>query len=305
MTWPAHYVERVNRAIDFIVQNCDQPIRLERIADVAGFSPFHFHRIFRSILGESTSEFAKRLKLERAIRMLSQNQWAATRPRSLTEIAFACGFQSSSDFSRCFKLKYGVSPRNFDVNGFRSRQRRAWHQATSEANGRHLLVGLKPGNNPDGFAARIRDVGPRKVAYVRVSNSFEDGAVPNAAFRMIEWAEKEGLADGQWLGYMWDDPEVVPHEKCRYDVGLVVPHVKAESEIGQLAFPAMTVAEIEICGPIELEMRAFDWLFGTWLPNSGYEPTNHPCFEAWRGRPYAKGLEHFELTIQLPITRCR
>ena len=50
-------------------------------------------------------------------------------------------------------------------------------------------------------------------------------------------------------------------------------------------------------------MRALDWLFGTWLPASGYVPTEQPCFEAWISRPFAHGTEHFELRVQIPVER--
>lgn len=40
----------------------------------------------------------------------------------------------------------------------------------------------------------------------------------------------------------------------------------------------LQVAQIEVRGRIDLEMRALDWLFGTWLPNSAYVPVNLPCF---------------------------
>ena len=65
----------------------------------------------------------------------------------------------------------------------------------------------------------------------------------------------------------------------------------------------MQVAEVEIRGPIDLEMRALDWLFGTWLPASGFVPTEQPGFEAWIGRPFAHGTNRFELVLQLPVER--
>jgi AraC family transcriptional regulator len=61
------------------------------------------------------------------------------------------------------------------------------------------------------------------------------------------------------------------------------------------------VAEVEIAGTIELEMRAIDWVFRTWLPSSGYAPASQPCFEAWNGAPFAHGMEHFELRMHLPV----
>jgi DNA gyrase inhibitor GyrI len=63
----------------------------------------------------------------------------------------------------------------------------------------------------------------------------------------------------------------------------------------------MTVAEVEMKGRIELEIRLLQWLYGSWLPRSKYVPADQPCFEAWRGKPFSHGFEHFELSIQLPI----
>ena len=65
----------------------------------------------------------------------------------------------------------------------------------------------------------------------------------------------------------------------------------------------MQVAEIEVRGPIDLEMRALDWLLGTWLPASGFAPSDQPCFEAWIGRPCVHGTERFELLVQMPVER--
>ena len=295
------YVSRVNRAIDFILGHIDQPLNLEIVAKAACFSPFHFHRIFRSLVGESLNEFVKRVRLERALKLLTQQSWSNSRGQTLTEIAFACGFASSSDFSRCFRQKFGVPPSEFDVESFRHQRRNEWQECVTEPGDRHLLEGLPAGSNPDGFEVSIRELPPRCVAYIRVPDPYQPDAVELAAKRLVEWAEEQGLADGQWLGYMWDDPEVVDHRKCRYDVGLVVPDVKPKGEIGRFDFPRMRVAEVELRGGIDLEMRCLDWLFKTWLPSSGYYPCDHPNFEAWIGRPFAHGNSYFELLAQIPI----
>ncbi|PYJ16799.1 MAG: hypothetical protein DME94_04430 [Verrucomicrobia bacterium] len=74
-TTPLDYADRINRAINFVLNNLDRPIRLEQVARVACFSPFHFHRIFRSLIGESLNEFVKRVRLERALAMMSRKIW--------------------------------------------------------------------------------------------------------------------------------------------------------------------------------------------------------------------------------------
>jgi AraC family transcriptional regulator len=284
------YVERVNRAVDYVTQNLAEPLRLEDVARAACFSTYHFHRVFRALMGETLAAFVKRVRLERAVYLLSHREGA-----SLTDIALACGFSSSSDFSRSFRGRYGVPPRAFDIERFRAERRQAM-------NAELKLTTLPAGENPDGFAVTLRELPARRVAYLRVQRPYEADNVPRAIARLVAWADARGLAAGEWLGYQWEDPEIVPLDKCRYDVGVVVPEgTLAEGEVSIATFSPMRVAEVEIAGSIELELRALDWLFRTWLPASGYAPAHQPGFEVWNGRPFAHGMEHFEIRLHLPV----
>jgi AraC family transcriptional regulator len=157
--------------------------------------------------------------------------------------------------------------------------------------------------NPDKFRVRIRDIPARSVAYIRVSRPYQGDAVLRAAERLVAWAERQSLANGQWLGYQWDNSEITPLEDCRYHVAVEAERFTPKGEVGRYMFPTMVVVEVEIRGGIDLELRALQWLYGTWLPRSGYVPDDHPCFEAWLGRPFAHGTEYFELRVQLPIRR--
>ena len=290
------YVERVNRAIDHIVRNLAQPLMLEEVSDAAGFSSFHFHRIFKALMGETLNQFVKRQRLERALYLMSH----APR-RSLTEVALDCGFASSSDFSRSFKQRYGAAPRAFDLDTFRNSRREEFERLLSIQEGVPRFTTLPAGQNPDGFAVQLRDLPARTVAYIRVLDPYRVGVAQAACQRLLAWAIERGLADGQWLGYMWEEPEIVALKDCRYDVALVVDDVKPAGEIGRFEFPPMRVAEVIVRGGIALEARAIDWLYKTWLPRSGFVPDDQPAFEAWIGRPFAHGNEHFEIACQLPV----
>jgi AraC family transcriptional regulator len=162
---------------------------------------------------------------------------------------------------------------------------------------------LPAAHNPDGFRVKIRELPGRTVAYIRVFNPYRGDAVARATERLITWAERHSLADGQWLGYQWDNPEITSLEDCQYHIAVEAGRFVASGEIGRFTFPPMVVAQVEIRGGIDLELRALQWLYGTWLPRSGYVPDDQPGFEAFIGRPFAHGTEHFELYAQLPITR--
>jgi AraC family transcriptional regulator len=293
---PIDYVERVNRGIDHIVRNLAEPLSLEDVSEAAGFSPFHFHRVFKSLLGETLNQFVKRLRLERALYLMSHAPNC-----SLTEVALNCGFSSSSDFSRSFKQWYGAAPSVFDLETFRNSRREEFERVLSSREGGHRFTTLPAGQNPDGFEVRLRDLPARTVAYIRVFDPYREGVAQAACERLLAWAIERGLAEGQWLGYMWDEPEIVALKDCRYDVALVVDDVEPAGEISRFEFPPMRVAEVVLTGGIELEMRAIDWLYQTWLPRSGFVPDDQPSFEAWIGRPFAHGHEHFTIACQLPV----
>jgi AraC family transcriptional regulator len=291
----ATYVERVNRAIDHVVCHLQEPVRLNDLSRVARLSPFHFHRVFQALVGATPAEFVKRLRLEKALGIM-----ARPRPPSLTSIALLSGFSSSSDFARCFKQHFGVPPSAFDVKTWQTAHAAQLESIVDSAVG---AARLPPRNNPDQFRVRIRELPARSVAYIRVDRPYRGDGVFRAAHRLMDWADKHGLGHGQWLGYQWDNPEITSLDDCRYYIAVAAESFTARGEIGQFKFSPMIVADIELRGGVDLELRALQWLYGSWLPRSGYVPDDHPCFEAFIGRPFAHGSEYFELHIHLPIRR--
>jgi AraC family transcriptional regulator len=301
---PVDYVARVNLVLDHVLRHLDGALRLPDLARVAGFSPFHFHRVFGALMGEPLGQFIKRVRLERALQLMSLAETRGERP-PLTEIALACGFASSSDFSRAFKQRHGVPPSVFDIATWR-RVHRDELESLADAAHRHRLQRLPPGENPDGFTTELRDLPARTVAYIRVLDPYRGDGVREAARRLEAWAEARGLADGQWLGYQWENPEITALEHCRYDMAVEVPRdvpFESDGEVGRFEFPPLRVAQVELRGGVDLELRALDWLYTTWLPTSGYVPDDQPGFEAFMGRPFAHGGEYFELHAQLPVRR--
>jgi AraC family transcriptional regulator len=293
----AGYVERVNSAIDYIASHLDRPLRLREISRAARLSPFHFHRVFQSLVGVTPADFVKRRRLEKALGLMS-----GSRATSLTSIARACGFSSPSDFSRSFKQHYGVAPRAFDIAAWRDAHRDQL-EAVVHNSGCQRLERLPPRQNPDQFRVRIRDIPARSVAYIRVVRPYQGDGVVRAVERLVAWADRHGFADGQWLGYQWENPEITSLDDCQYYVAVEAAGFTPKGEIGRARFAPMIVAEIEIRGDLELELRALQWLYGAWLPRSGYVPDEHPGFEAWIGRPFAHGFERFEIRVQLPVRR--
>lgn len=196
-----------------------------------------------------------------------------------------------------------MPPSKFDVKAWRESHGAELEAMVYGSAERLHLDRLPAEQNPDGFKVSIRDLPARTVAYIRVRDPYCGGGVVGAVERLLKWTERHALADGQWLGYQWDNPEIVPLEDCQYHVAVEAERFIPKGEIGRFRFPPMTVAQVEISGGVDLELRALQRLFGGWLPRSGYVPDDHPCFEAWIGRPFAHGTEHFEGYAHLPVRR--
>lgn len=291
------YVERINRVLDYILADLTQPMGLSELAELADLSRFHFHRVFQAILGETPNEFVKRLRLEKSLYLMSFGK-----RRSLTSIAFDCGFSCSSDFTRSFKQRYGLAPSKFDLDAWRTENSQRVESATMKSP--FKPVKNRSRSNPDQFRVRIREMPARQVAYIRVSNPYQGDGVVQASKRLLAWAETQDLANGQWLGYQFENPKVTALENCHYCVAVAVTkEFKPSGEIGRYLFPRMLVAEVEMKGDIDLEIRLLNWLYGNWLPRSTYLPADYPTFQAWSGKPFSHGMTHFALCIHLPIKK--
>lgn len=101
------YLAAISRVVRFIGSALDETITPRQLADVAGFSPHHFHRIFRATVGESVMDFVRRLRLERAAYRLKTGR------EQVSTIAFDSGYGSQEAFARVFQAHYGKPPRDY------------------------------------------------------------------------------------------------------------------------------------------------------------------------------------------------
>ena len=102
------YQLRINKVTDYIHNHIDPPLSLQKMAGIACFSPFHFHRVFTILTGETPTDYIKRTRIEKAALLLKRNK-----ELSATEIARLCGFSSLSLLSRNFRLHFSMTIREF------------------------------------------------------------------------------------------------------------------------------------------------------------------------------------------------
>src|SRR5262249_6308376 len=209
------YKERILRVLIHIQTHLDKTLSLDDLAGLAHFSPFHFHRIFRGMVGESVKEHIRRLRLERAAHRLKFSDLPVTR------IAFEAGYETHEAFTRAFSSMFGAAPAQFrQTHGavpFPSVASGIHFSADGpltdfqvwQTVGRELTVCIRP--VPVMHIAFMRHIGPYNQVGETWGKLFSQ-AVPRGLFG----------PHTKIVGVVHDDPEVTPSERMRYDAGLTV-----------------------------------------------------------------------------------
>ncbi len=89
----------------FIDRRLFEPVTLADLAAAAGYSPYHFTRLFAAHFGETPMDYLRACRMQRAAQRLG-----AIDPPALIELALDCGFESQEAFTRAFRKRFGVPP---------------------------------------------------------------------------------------------------------------------------------------------------------------------------------------------------
>lgn len=314
----AEYIGRINRVLDYIEENLDSELTLKMLAKVANFSEFHFHRIFKSIAGETLNQFIQRRRAEKAAAMLIGNP-----TKSITEIAFDCGFSGSAAFARVFKDYFGISASQYRGDkGFINSNICKTNSKIDETQSNigkdiHLIsytIDSVNGNqlwrykmNANEVKVEVKDLPQMHVAYLRHIGPYKgnEKLFQGLFEKLCSWAGPRGLIrpnETQFLSVYHDDPEITEEEKQRTDVCITVPeNTKVEGKIGKMTIPGgkYGVGHFEIF-PTEYQ-RAWYNVMGAWLPESGYQCDDRPCFEMYLNDPKQHPQGKHIVDICIPV----
>jgi len=275
------YVGRINRVIDYIRANLIGDLSLEALAQVANFSPYHFHRLFTAIVGETVNAHIRRIRMQRAASQLIYN------PKlSITRIATDCGFSSPSSFARDFRRAFDMSASQFRTGGHDSV---AKFREGLQQEGVEFLADSGPRTEWSAmeFSVEVKTMPEFHVAYIRHVGRYN--LIGNAFERLMRWAGPRGLLrfpETSMLAIYHDGPGVTPVAQLRSDACVSVPvGTPVDGEVGTMTIPGgkFAVAHIEI-DPMQYG-EAWDRLIGDWLPRSGYQPDDRLCYEMYLNDP--------------------
>ena len=276
----ADYARRITRVVDYIYENLDGDLSADRLAEVANFSTHHWHRIFHAMTGQTVAETVRRLRLHRAASdLLNANL-------SIEQAAKRAGYTSVEAFTRAFRMSYGEPP-----GAFRKKRLASYAIDFAKPNGDGM---------PEVTIKTIDDIElitlPHRGAYNTIGQTFE---------KLSLKAGTAGLLgpDSRMFAIYYDDPETVAEENLRSAAAFTTTN--AVRPTGG-AFEPVTItggrhAVLVHKGPYSDLAKSYQWLFGTWLPDSGEEAGDRPCFETYLNDPGQTAPPDLLTEIHLPL----
>jgi len=268
------YAQRLDPVLRWLAANPDATPDLHQLADLACLSPYHFHRVYRAMLGETVTATVQRIRMQRAAADLSSTD------TPLKNIAQRAGYESEAAFNRAFGALFGIPP---------GRYRAARSQPITPQELAMYPIAIED------FPGITLAVLPHR------GNEQEIGPVFSRAFML---AVSRGIAtpDAIGFGVYFDDPEQVPESQLRSLAGMAVaPDADIGQELERFEIPAGRCAVLKYTGPYNEMRKPYDWLFSEWLPASGMSPADFPMFEQYLNDPVNTPPAELQTLICLPL----
>ncbi|MDH5228967.1 MAG: AraC family transcriptional regulator [Gammaproteobacteria bacterium] len=265
------YEQRLEHVLRYIDDHLEHPLNLEHIAQTAYFSPYHFHRLFHALTGETPNALITRLRLERAA-----NQMLYQRKPSITDIALRSGFQTSSSFCNAFKKHFGINPSQWRKQNSKNGQvfinQLVDNQLMMKNETQHLE-----------FPVHQQKRKALHIAYASSRSGYDEQSIAQAWQKILAWAESQHLLNDktQYISIAFDNPDITQAHQCRYFAGIVIddPCLITPAGIAHYYLPAGDYAILQFNEDIALVPTAYQYLYKHWLLQSEFQAIDSPTFE--------------------------
>lgn len=273
------YQERLGRVTAYLHDHLDAGLDLNRLAEVAHLSPYHWHRVWHALHGETIAATVRRLRLQRA------SGYLANTALPVAQVARKCGYPNAQSFARAFRAVYGVTPVHYREHGGHV----AFREAAAQPGTASYEVEVR-------FVPAVRLAGiDHRGPYMNVGKAFEAAFVRFCA---------QGLARPgmRWMAVYFDDPFAVPESQLASRAGLSLPEDGTPAApLAGFELGGVTCAVLRHRGPYATMREAYRWLFGTWLVRTGYEAADLPVFEEYLNNPRDTAPADLLTEIFLPL----
>jgi len=268
------YGQRLDPVLRWLASHPDADPDLYQLADLACLSPYHFHRVYRAMMGETVNATVQRIRMHRAAAALLGAQ------DSLRDVAQRAGYESDAAFNRAFGTTFGMSPGRY-------RAARSGPFDPQE-------LGMYP-IKIETFPGAVLAALPHQGSYQEIGPLFS---------RVFMLAFSRGIARPETIGYgvYFDDPEQMPASQLRSMAGVsVAPDADLGAELQRFEIPEGRCAILTYTGPYNEMHKPYNWMFSQWLPGSGEVPADFPMFEQYLNDPRTTPPAQLQTRICLPL----
>jgi len=277
---------RFQRVIDYIYDHLNEKIDLNTLSEIACVSPYHWHRIYRGLCGETLAVTVKRLRLHRAAGELANSQ------TPIETVASTSGYSRLQSFNRAFSETYGMPPAKFRQQGSHTLfNKYAFPNACKNRTTEMMDVTLKKIESFEVLAM------PHTGSYMNIGNAFE---------KLFGWLGMRGLIGPQLrsVGLYYNDPDSVPENELQSAACIALPNlegIELDSNIERKSIINGEYAVLRHIGPYSNMRSAYQWLYGEWLANSGREVADQPAFEEYLNNPREVPPAELITDIYMPL----
>lgn len=283
------YLQRIDRVIALLQSSVEQGgdlPELSHLAAAAHLSPFHFHRVYRALAGETVGQTVARLRLLRALHLLADPDGR------VTETALAIGYDTPQAFARAFRQAFDATPSEMRGQGERL-------QVEIERL-RHPPIGDE---RPTALRVEVVSVEPFRVMAMRHIGPQVD--LDQAYERLFQWAAAQGVLErvAGIYGVPLDDARETPPEQCRFECALafVGETFDGDALVSPLALGGGAWARCRHVGSYDVLDAVTDRFIADWLPGSGYELRDEWPFRHFQDDPERTPEALLRADIYLPV----
>lgn len=295
---PHFYQKRINKALDYLNHNLEKKLKVNQLAKISCFSSFHFQRIYHALQGETPYETLLRLRLEKAVFYLQHRQ-----TMKVIDIAMAVGFNSPENFSRQFKSRYHCTPSEFK-NNKKKRNSRIYQERLD--NGFYHTIEESRAMPTQNIEVKLTNLPSIKIAFIRAIFGNDGSGLIERYNQLMKWCKKNSLKTKgpmKRFGMSVDDPDVTPEKMYRYDFAVSCPEFFESTDLIEFGtIPAGKYATVHCQGTLHDVAQTWDYLYKTWLPQSGFVPIDFPAIEEFIQGPEEIGWDKFNLKCRIPVT---
>lgn len=251
-------LHRLQSVLRYIESHCGDSIDVSALASMASISPFHFHRVFSSHVGEPVLAYIRRLRLEKAA-------WQILfLDHSVTEVAAQAGYSSSAAFTRAFRTRFGTTPGRF-VRAIIDARR-----------------GRPPISAGPTMAPQFRHIPELQVVGVRSVGAYD--RAPRRAWTSLRRhlpGAVQAMESCLRIGIPLDWPEVTPGDRCRYEACVAIDQAP-EGQLFRKQVGGGSYAVFTHLGPYRDLPGAHDAIYWHWLPRAGVTLRPEPPLHLYR-----------------------